>query len=77
MLLIVTLIFLAIFHLTYKFLTKWVWTLLLFAIIYDFGLWMVEHWQLSIVILCILLGLYDHFVYAKRHHSKTLFGINK
>ncbi len=58
---------------TYKLLTKWIWPILAIAIIYDFGLWIVSHVMLSIVIVCIALGAYDKFVY-QRTHDHSLFG---
>ncbi|WP_024526788.1 hypothetical protein [Levilactobacillus brevis] len=69
MLLLFTIIFCL---LTYKFFTKWIWWILPIAIIYDLGLWIASHLMLPIVIVAILLGLYDKFIYQTKH-GKSLF----
>ncbi|WP_268912305.1 hypothetical protein [Lentilactobacillus sp. SPB1-3] len=59
--------------LSYKLLTKWIWVILPFAIIYDLGLWIVSHLLVTSVIILIGLELYDQLVY-RRHHNHSLFG---
>lgn len=59
--------------LTYKFFSSWIWWILPIAIAFDLGLWMIDHLALTALLIAVVFGLYDKFIYQAKHEHSMFY----